>query len=189
MTREVERARWAIEAARGGEDTALVSRGDSGVYGMAGLVMEILEKEPPAPPLQIIPGVTAAQAAASALGTPLMCDFAVISLSDLLVSWDTIRLRLEKVAAADLVTVLYNPKSRKRERYIVEARDIFLCHRSPSTPVGIVRQASMADQRVIMSDLAHFTERDIDMLTTVVIGGSMTAVVGAWMITRRGYDL
>jgi precorrin-3B C17-methyltransferase len=156
---------------------------------MAGLVMEILEKEPPAPPLQIVPGVTAAQAAASALGAPLMCDFAVISLSDLLVSWDSIRHRLEKVAEADLVTVLYNPKSRRRERYIVEARDIFLRHRSPSTPVGIVRQASMTDQRVVMSDLARFTGHDIDMLTTVVIGGGMTDVVGTWMLTRRGYDL
>ena len=136
MTHEVERCRQALHRAAAGEVVALISSGDAGIYGMAGLALELAEAEDLHVPVEIIPGVTAASAAAAALGAPLMLDFAVISLSDLLVSWEVIRRRLEAVAAADLVVALYNPRSEKRVRQLQEAVEILRAARSGQTPVG-----------------------------------------------------
>jgi len=189
MMKEVERCRRALEIAGSGETVALVSSGDAGIYGMAGLVLELAENRPgKGPEIEIVPGVSAVQAAAALLGAPLMHDFAVISLSDLLTPWTTIRRRLEAAADADFVIALYNPRSRGRVTQIVEAREILLRHRSPQTPVGLVRNACRAGETATVSDLSSFLEHDIDMFTVVIIGNAATRVDGAGkMVTPRGY--
>ena len=187
----MERARAAVEQARQGRTVAVVSTGDPGIYGMAGLVLEILEREDPEGriPVEIVPGVSAAQAAASLLGAPLMTDFAVLSLSDLLVPWDTIRRRLEAVAAADLVVALYNPRSRRRVRQLVEACEILLAHRPAHTPAGIVRHALRAGQSVRLTTLAEVPQADVDMMSVVIVGNRSTRRAGRWIVTPRGYHV
>ncbi len=191
MTREVDRARAAVERALKGDVVAVVSTGDPGIYGMAGLVLELLEREDPdgRVPVEIVPGVSAAQAAASLLGAPLMTDFAVLSLSDLLVPWSVIRARIEAVAAADLVVALYNPRSRRRVRQLVEACEILLAHRPPDTPAGVVRHALRTGQSVRLTTLAEVPQADVDMMSVVIVGNRSTRRVGRWMVTPRGYDL
>lgn len=191
MRREIERGRMAVERAARGQRVAVVSSGDPGVYGMAGLILELLEQQGllAQVAVEIIPGITAATAAAARLGAPLMLDFCVISLSDLLVPWDMIARRLEAVAAADLVVVLYNPASHRRRSHLEAARQIFLRFRSPSTPVGLVRNAFRPGEEVTittLADLPHFT---VDMLTTVIVGNSTTRRVGDYLVTARGYRL
>ena len=187
MTHEVERCREALQRAAAGEVVALISSGDAGIYGMAGLAFELADAENVHVPMEIIPGVTAASAAAATLGAPLMLDFAVISLSDLLVSWEVIRRRLEAVAAADLVTVLYNPRSRKRVRQLQETVEVFRSARSGQTVVGIVTAAGQDDQSLVITDLDHLLEQDVDMRTVVIIGNSITRRIDRWMVTARGY--
>jgi precorrin-3B C17-methyltransferase len=189
MRGEVDRVSRALDRLAGGSDVAILSRGDAGVYGMAGLALEMLGKREMTPRVLIVPGITAANAAASALGAPLMCDYAVLSLSDLLVPWDRIQERLALVARADLVAVIYNPKSRSRSAYIDQARDIFLSCRPPETPVGIVREAGTEEQETEVTDLGSFTHHRIDMSSIVVIGSSSTRTAGPWMFTPRGYEL
>ncbi len=152
MTEEVDRCRQAIRLGLEGRRVAIVSSGDPGVYGMAGLILELAEGTGLRP--RIIPGVTAATAAAARLGAPLMNDFAVISLSDLLTPWMVIERRLKACAEADLVTALYNPKSRRRARQIAAAREIFLGSRVAETPVGIVRNALRPGEEVVLTNLA-----------------------------------
>jgi precorrin-3B C17-methyltransferase len=187
MRQEVQRCRQAIELAASGRVVALVSSGDPGIYGMAGLVYEILAKENKKLAVEIVCGITASSAAAAVLGAPLMVDYAVVSLSDLLVSWEQIEKRLLAVAAADLVTVLYNPKSIKRTEQIKKAREIFLRHHPSTTPVGIVSQAGMAEQKVVLTDLEKFLDYPIDMRSVVVVGNSSTVMLNGKMVTRRGY--
>jgi len=187
MTHEVERCRQALRRAAAGEVVALISSGDAGIYGMAGLALELAEAEGLHVPVEIIPGVTAASAAAAALGAPLMLDFAVISLSDLLVSWEVIRRRLEAVAAADLVVALYNPRSKKRVRQLAEAVEVFRATRSGQTPVGIVTSAGQDEQSLVVTDLDHLLQQDVDMRTVVIIGNSSTRRIDRWMVTARGY--
>ncbi len=187
MRKEVERCKKAIELAKDGKLVALVSSGDPGIYGMAGLVLE-LATEKDGVDIEIIPGVSAVNAAASALGAPLMHDFAVISLSDLLTPWEKIEKRLRCAAAADFVTALYNPKSTKRNWQIKTARDIFMQFRDSKTPVGLYAKTN-GKQRHTVSDLASFIELPIDMNTTIIIGNSQTHVVDGRMITPRGYKL
>lgn len=187
MRQEVQRCRRAIELAASGRVVALVSSGDPGIYGMAGLVYEILAKENKKLAVEIVCGITASSAAAAVLGAPLMVDYAVISLSDLLVPWEQIEKRLLAVAAAGLVTVLYNPKSIKRTEQIKKAREIFLGHHPPTTPVGIVSQAGMAEQKVVLTDLEKFLYYPIDMRSVVVVGNSSTVMLNGKMVTRRGY--
>jgi precorrin-3B C17-methyltransferase len=187
MTHEVERCRQALQRAAAGEVVALISSGDAGIYGMAGLALELVEAEDLHVPVEIVPGVTAASAAAAALGAPLMLDFAVISLSDLLVSWEVIRRRLEAVAAADLVAVLYNPRSKKRVKQLAEAVEIFRATRSGQTPVGIVTAAGQDDQSLVVTDLDHLLQQEVDMRTVVIIGNSSTRRIDRWMVTARGY--
>ena len=189
MMHEVDRCRLALQRAAAGDRVALVSSGDPGIYGMAGLAIELAEAEHFRVPIEIIPGVTAASAAAAALGAPLMLDFAVISLSDLLMPWETIRRRLEAVAAADLVVVLYNPKSKKRVRQLEETTEIFLAVRSGLTPVGIVTAAGQDDQAIVVTDLDHVLQQDVGMRSIVLIGNSTTRLIDHWLVTARGYQL
>jgi cobalt-precorrin 5A hydrolase/precorrin-3B C17-methyltransferase len=139
------------------------------------------------PDIEVIPGISALNACAARLGAPLMHDFAVVSLSDRLTPWDTIIKRLEAAAAADFVIVLYNPKSKGRASHVQRARDIILAHRTPQTPVGIVRAAMRPDETAVITDLENMCSHDIDMQTTVIIGNSKTIVSGGAMITPRGY--
>ena len=189
MRQETDRCRYALDRASEGAIVSLVSSGDSGIYGMAGLVLELIEKEQIDLAVEIIPGVTAATAAAARLGAPLMLDYATISLSDLLVPWDRIAERLTSVAAADLVVALYNPRSKGRIRQLEEAAMIFKKHRAGTTPVGIVSQAGLQEERIVLSDLAHFLAQEIDMRTIVIIGNSCSRLSGYWFITPRGYSI
>ena len=189
---EMERAAKAVELANEGKTVAVISSGDIGVYGMAGPVFEHLAAngwDGKHPQVEVVPAVTAAQAAASVLGAPLMQDFCAISLSDLMTPWDTIRKRLDAAAYGDFVIALYNPRSKRRRKQIIEAHSIVLKHRSADTPVGIVRNACRPDQESILSTLGelerHF-ER-IDMFTTLVIGNSTSYIHSGRMITPRGY--
>ncbi|AEF93474.1 precorrin-3B C17-methyltransferase [Desulfotomaculum nigrificans CO-1-SRB] len=186
MRGEVERARQAVELAAAGKTVAVVSSGDPGIYGMAGIIIEVAGGRVP---VKVIPGVTAASAAAASLGAPLMHDFAVISLSDLLTPWETILKRLEMAAAGDFVIVLYNPRSHGRPNHINTARDIMLKYKAPATPVGIVRQARRGQEERTITTLDRMLDVEIDMLTTVIIGNSQTRVAGKYMLTPRGYHL
>lgn len=187
---EVRRARLAIARARQGERVALVSGGDAGVFGMAGLVFDLLEAEggPPVP-VEVVPGVTAACAAAALLGAPLMQDFAVISLSDRLTPWEVIARRLEAAAAGDLVVVLYNPAARDRRDPFRQACAILLRHRPPETPTGIVRDAMREEQEVRIVPLGRLAEEAVDMRTTVIVGNAATRVRHRTLWTPRGYRL
>ena len=192
MTQEVDRCRAAVEAAASGKDTVVVSSGDSGVYGMAGLVLELvlqLPKEQRPEWGGVVAGVSAVNAAASILGAPLMHDFAVISLSDWMTPWELIKKRAALAGEGDFVIALYNPKSRHRPDYIFEIQKILLQHRSPETPVGIVTSASRAEEQAVLSDLGHFTEEEIGMFSMVIIGNSNTYVQDGYMITPRGYKI
>lgn len=190
MRRERERATHAVTEAAAGRNVVVVSSGDPGVYGLSGLVLEILLSHPePRPRTRVIPGVSAAHAAACLLGAPLMHDHAVISLSDLLTEWDTIANRLELAAQGDFVVALYNPKSRSRTTQLLEARDTFLRHRAASTPVGIVTSAYREGSEVTLCTLETLADKleIIGMSSTVIIGNSTTFVNRDWMITPRGY--
>jgi precorrin-3B C17-methyltransferase len=194
LTQEIKRAAIAMDLATAGRRVAVVSSGDIGVYGMAGPVFKVLVDrgwDGETPPVEVIPGVSAMQAAAALLGSPLMQDFCAISLSDLMTPWDTIRLRLEAAAQGDFVVALYNPRSRKRDWQLLEARRIFLKHCSGQTPVGIVREAYRPEQRVTLTDLQHLEEhcQAVDMVTTVVIGNSTSYSHQGSMVTPRGYEV
>ncbi len=189
MTRELERCRMALARAAEGEIVSLVSSGDPGVYGMAGLVLELAASEGIAVPIEIIPGVSAANSLAARLGAPLMCDFATLSLSDLLVPWETIRGRLEAVAAADLVVAIYNPRSQKRTRQLDEAAVIFRRHRPGTTPVGVGTAVGSPEEQIIFSDLDHFLELPIAMRSVVIIGNRSTKRIAEWFVTPRGYGV
>jgi len=187
MRQEIDRCQQALDLAQEGKIVALVSGGDAGVYGMAGLALELAGSE--GPEIEIVPAVSAVQAAAARLGAPLMHDFAVISLSDLLTPWPLIRQRLEAAASADFVIALYNPRSKGRPDHLDAAREIILRHRSAKTPVGIVRHATREDETVVTGHLADFSVDNIDMFSLVIIGNSQTLIdpVGR-MVTPRGYE-
>jgi cobalt-precorrin 5A hydrolase/precorrin-3B C17-methyltransferase len=190
ITQERQRAERAIELAQWGLTVAVVSSGDCGIYGMAGLVMEELRDrgwDGKTPDVQVFPGITALQAAASRVGAPLMHDFCAISLSNLLTPWEAIKKRLEAAAQADFVTALYNPRSRTRTEQIAIAQAIFLKHRHPDTPVAIVRAAYREHEEITLTTLDKFLDFPIDMVTTVLIGNQSTRLHGNWMITPRGY--
>lgn len=199
LTHEVERAMLAVQSARAGRRVCIVSSGDAGIYGMAGLVLDLfsrLSEETVSslsdhvlePYVEVVPGISALNAAAALLGAPLMHDFAVISLSDLLTPWTTIAQRLSAVAGADFVVVLYNPISRKRQWQLGEAQRLLLEHRAGTTPVGLVRNAYREGQKVQLTTLECLLEYEVDMFTTVVIGNSCTKLQQRRMITPRGYE-
>ena len=188
MTQESERCRAALERARSGRTTALVCSGDAGVYGMAGPVLELAPQFPEVE-IQVVPGVTAALAGAAVLGAPLMHDFAVLSLSDLLTPWEVIRRRLELAAQGDFVLCLYNPSSRRRRDHLRMACDIVLVHRGPETVCGWVRNAGRAQEEHQVLTLGELREAQVDMFTTVFIGSAATRRIGDRMVTPRGYEL
>jgi cobalt-precorrin 5A hydrolase / precorrin-3B C17-methyltransferase len=191
ITQEQQRARRAIELAQWGLTVAVISSGDCGIYGMAGLVLEELQTigwNGKTPPVQVFPGISALQSAASRVGAPLMHDFCAISLSDLLTPWEVIQKRLTAAASGDFITALYNPRSQQRTDQIVTAQSIFAQHRSPDTPVAIVQRAYRQDEQVTLTSLAKMLDYPIDMLTTVIIGNTTTRNYADWMITPRGYD-
>ena len=185
MRKEVDRCRMAIDAAMEGKTVAMISSGDAGVYGMAGLCLELaadLELE-----VDIIPGVTAALSGGAVLGAPLTHDFAVISLSDLLTPWDKIEKRLELAGEADLAIALYNPSSHRRSDYLQKACDILLRHVKPETVCGVVRNIGREGEAYEVMTLAQLREYKADMFTTVFIGNSQTMAVNGRMVTPRGY--
>ena len=191
MTEEIGRARAAIERARDGATVALISSGDAGVYGMAGLVFQVLKemgwKRGDSPELRLIPGMTALNSCASLVGAPLVHDFCSISLSDLLTPWSVIERRIEAAASADFVIGLYNPASGRRTRQIVDAQTIIRRHRDANTPVALVKSAYRDMEQVVLTDLANFLDYEIGMLTTVLVGSSNTFMFEGYMVTPRGY--
>ena len=189
MTQEVERCREVARMAQEGLSVALVSSGDAGIYGMAGIMLEVLEQQGLEIPVEIVPGVSASAAAAACLGAPLMHDFVTVSLSDLLTPWDLIKKRVRLAAEGDFVLAVYNPKSKQRITQIAEVQKILLEYRSPETPVGIVRNALREGQEVRISTLADFVNQPIDMLSIVIVGNSQTKILGKYMVTPRGYQL
>lgn len=190
ITQERQRAERAIDLATWGLTVAVISSGDCGIYGMAGLVLEQLQAQGwdgQTPTVQVFPGITALQAAASRVGAPLMHDFCAISLSDLLTPWEVIEQRLEAAAQADFVVALYNPKSQQRTEGVIRAQNIFLQYRSPQTPVALVRSAYRPDQQIRLTTLNDLADQAIDMLTTVLIGNQSTRLYANHLITPRGY--
>ncbi|MCG7383952.1 precorrin-3B C(17)-methyltransferase [Paenibacillus sp. ACRRY] len=192
MTEEVSRAQEAVRQAEMGKIVAVISSGDAGVYGMAGLVYEVLMEQGWRPEtgvgVEVIPGVSAIQSCASLLGAPVMHDACTISLSDHLTPWETIIRRVEAAASADFVIALYNPRSGRRTRQIVETQEMLLRYRSPQTPVGLVKSAYRERQDVVMTTLEDMLNHDIGMLTTVIIGNSSTMMYEGLMVTPRGYQ-
>ncbi|HXG42205.1 MAG TPA: precorrin-3B C(17)-methyltransferase [Dehalococcoidia bacterium] len=189
LGQEVERAWRALDLASQGERVALLSSGDPGIYGMASPALEawLALPAPQRPPLEVVPGVPALAACAALLGAPLGHDFAVVSLSDLLTPWEVIVRRLEAAAAADFVLVIYNPRSRGRPWQLGEARRIVLRHRSPDTPVGLVRRAYRQGQAALIATLGTLDEAAVDMETTIIVGSSRTLARDGVMLTPRGY--
>ena len=181
---EIARAEAAIGEARAGAAVSLVSSGDVGVYAMASPALELAGEDID---VVVVPGVTAAQAAASLLGSPLGHDHASISLSDLLTPWPVIEHRVEAAGLGDFVVSLYNPRSKGRDWQLGKVREMLLAHRPPDTPVGIVKDAYRPTQRVSLTDLVSLCPEDVDMLTVVVVGSSQTRLVAGRMVTPRGY--
>ncbi|MEM2786104.1 MAG: precorrin-3B C(17)-methyltransferase [Candidatus Nitrosotenuis sp.] len=193
MTQEVERAKQCIELAQQGRIVSLVSSGDPGIYGMAGLIYEILAEAGWDPKnglqVEIVPGVSALNSCASLVGSPLMTDFAVVSMSDLLVPWEIIVKRVEAAAQGDYVIVIYNPSSKKRIHQLQDTRKILLKYRKPTTPVAIIKGAYRDSQSIVLTDLQNmenFADR-LGMISTVIIGNSSTYVFKDLMINPRGY--
>ena len=186
MKKEVERCRMALEAALSGKNVVFVCSGDAGVYGMAGIMMEVAEEHPEVE-IEVVAGVTAACFSAALLGAPLIHDFAVISLSDLLTPWAKIERRVCLAAEADFVLVLYNPRSKKRQDYLDKAVAFALEHRRPDTPAGWVKNAGRDGEEWHICRLEDMPKEPVDMFTTVIIGNSQTKIVNGRMVTPRGY--
>lgn len=188
MTREVERCELAFEKAAEGKTTAMICSGDAGVYGMSGLILEIGERYPQVE-VEVVPGVTAAIGGASVLGAPLIHDFAVISLSDLLTPWEKIEQRLLSAAQADFVVCLYNPSSKKRHDYLQKACELMLQYKSEDTVCGTVVNIGREGEQMHLYTLKELKDLQVDMFTTVFVGNSQTRVVDGRMVTPRGYRL
>ena len=186
MRKEVDRCRMAVEETAAGKNVAMVCSGDSGVYGMAGLCYEVAQEYDPID-IEVIPGITAACGGAAVLGAPLMHDFAVISLSDLMTPWEKIEKRLKLAAAADFVLCLYNPSSHKRHDYLQKACDVLLTEKAPETVCGFVRNIGREGEEYTVLTLGELRDTPVDMFTTVFIGNSQTKVISGKMVTPRGY--
>ncbi len=199
MHQETERCIVALDKAREGKKVALISSGDAGIYGMAGLALEICKKENievyPEDEgkgqilLKILPGVSAVNAVSAILGAPLMHDFASISLSDHLTPWNLIEKRIRLASEGDFVIALYNPRSKTRPHLLEKAIEIILRHREKTTPVGIVWNAMRENQRKLITSLEKIPAEEVNMHSTLIIGNSQTYVWNGWMITPRGYHL
>ena len=186
MRKETERCRLAFEEAAKGRTVSMICSGDAGVYGMSGLMLEMGEHYPQIQ-VEVIPGVTAATGGAAVLGAPLIHDFAVISLSDLLTPWEKIEKRLLLASEADFVICLYNPSSKKRHDYLQKACDLMMQHKVPETLCGIVSNIGREGESMKLMTLKELRDTEVDMFTTVFIGNSQTKEVGGKMVTPRGY--
>ena len=187
MRREVDRCRAAVEAAVSGRAVAMVCSGDSGIYGMAGLIYEVAQEYPPIE-IEVVPGITAACGGAAVLGAPLTHDFAVISLSDLLTPWEKIALRLECAAKGDFVLCLYNPSSHSRPDHLKRACDILMAAgKAPETICGYVQNIGREGEQGTITTLGALRDTQVDMFTTVFVGSSQTKLLGGKMVTPRGY--
>ncbi|MGN0204412.1 MAG: precorrin-3B C(17)-methyltransferase [Coprococcus sp.] len=186
MRQEEKRCRMAFEEAEKDRQVAMICSGDAGVYGMAGLIYEVGVDYPDVE-VEIISGVTAALSGGAVLGAPLMHDFAVISLSDLLTQWELIEKRLDAAATADMVICLYNPSSKKRKDYLNRACRIIMRNASPDTVCGVVRSIGREGENYQIMTLAELADYEADMFTTVFIGNSTTRIINGKMVTPRGY--
>ena len=186
MRKEVERCQMAFEEAGKGKTVAMICSGDAGVYGMAGLMLEI-GKSHPETKVEVVPGVTAATGGAAVLGAPLIHDFALISLSDLLTPWEKIEKRLLAASEADFVICLYNPSSKKRHDYLKKACDLMLRYKSKDTVCGMVSNIGREGESMEVMTLEALREAQADMFTTVFIGKAQTKVIQGRMVTPRGY--
>jgi len=189
MMHEVERCRLTLRYALEGKTVSIISSGDSGIYGMAGIMLQIVQELGANVELEVVPGITAASAAASVLGAPIMHDFAVISLSDLLTPIEVILKRVRSASDGDFVICIYNPRSKKRSEYIWKAVDIVLEYRLPNTPVGIVRNAGREGEKAVVTTLSDIRNCEIDMFSVVIIGNSNTYIKHNKIITPRGYKI
>lgn len=187
MKRERERAQQAFELAEQGKNVCIISSGDAGIYGMAPLVMEMRRERGSDIEIEVLPGISAFQKAASLLGAPIGHDFCVISLSDLMTPWQKIEARIRAAAAADFITAVYNPKSNGRYWQLYRLKELFLKCREASMPVGFVRQAGRDEQQVTVTTLGEFDPEQVDMFTVVLIGNSQSYIAGGKVITPRGY--
>lgn len=190
MMKEIDRCKWAIDKAEEGYEVAMVCSGDSGVYGMATLLLEIAEKRKNID-IEVVPGVTAALSGGAVLGAPISHDFCVISLSDLLTPWELIEKRIDCAGQGDFALALYNPRSIKREDYLKKACEILMRTKNPETVCGWVKNIGREGQCceiMTLKELAEEKYKDVDMFTTVFVGNSMTRKSGNKMITPRGYD-
>lgn len=188
MRKEVERCKLAIEEALKGKIVAMVSSGDAGVYGMAGIMYQIAAEYPELE-VEVVPGITAACSGAAVLGAPLISDFTLISLSDLLTPWEKIAKRLDLASQADFVICLYNPSSFKRHDYLQKACDIMLKNQRADVPAGIVRNIGREGEAYEIMTLAELRDAQVDMFSTVIIGNSQTEVINNRMVTPRGYKI
>ena len=189
MRSEIERASLAIEKAEAGKVVSVISSGDPGVFGMAGLVLEVVQNSKQKIPVEVVPGIPSENAAAALLGAPLMHDHVTISLSDLLTPWDVIEKRVRLAAEGDFVVVLYNPKSSERKWQIEKTVEILLSRKPSETPVGIVKSAMRKKQNIIITDLGSVLAHPIDMTTILIVGNSTTFVFDNYMVTKRGYKV
>lgn len=188
MKKEVDRCKIAIDKALEGNTVSMISSGDAGVYGMAGVIHEVAMGHPELE-IIVIPGITAALTGAAILGAPLIHDFVVISLSDLLTPWSKIEKRVEASANADFVICIYNPGSKKRRDYLSKACDLILKHQSGNIPVGIIKNIGRDGEEHEILTLKELRDREVDMFTTVIIGNSQTQIINGKMVTPRGYKI
>jgi len=187
MRGEVERCSKGIDMALEGKNVAIISSGDPGVYAMAGLTLEMISKKEIEIEVEIVPGITSANAAAASLGAPIMHDHVYISLSDLMTDYELIKKRVRLAAEGDFVICLFNPKSKGRPDYIEDVRDIILKYKSKETVVGIVNKAKREGENIIITTLENMLDYNIDMTTMVIVGNSNTYKYNDFMITPRGY--
>lgn len=187
MKKEVDRCSYAVKKAEQGLEVAVICSGDSGVYGMAGLLFQLCKNKDIE--IEVVPGITAAISGGALLGAPVAHDFAVISLSDLLTPYDLIMKRIEACSMADMVIVIYNPSSRKRKDYLKNACDIMLKYKTEDTICGYVQNIGREGERCVVTTLAKLRKTEVDMFTTVFIGNSKTLNIKGRMVTPRGYEL
>lgn len=188
MRKEVDRCKLAIEEALKGKTVAMISSGDAGVYGMAGIMYQVAAEHPELE-IEVVPGITAACSGAAVLGAPLISDFCLISLSDLLTPWEKIEKRLDCASQADFCICLYNPSSFKRHDYLQKACDIMLKNQRPDVPAGIVRNIGRDGENYEITTLQELRDKEVDMFSTVIIGNSQTEVINGKLVTPRGYKL
>lgn len=189
MRREIDRCQKAVDIALTGKKVAVVSSGDAGIYGMAGLVLELAEKSDSNLEVKVIPGITASIGAAAVLGAPIMHDFCHISLSDLMTPWEVIEKRLKYAAMGDFIVCFYNPRSKGRANHLANAFQQMMAFKSPDTVVGIVKDVGRKEERKIITTMRDIDYELVDMTTMVIVGNKETYVKNGKMITPRGYSL